>query len=104
MHFLLMIWIGVCAAGAALSVKSVIVLGARSPLTRLGWFATALYFAIEACDAVRAKPAPAHADYLALALLTVAFVAAGVRDEPQAEPWWWPTGTGLTGRERRAHK
>jgi hypothetical protein len=36
-----------------------------------------------------------------LLVLTVAFVVAGVRDERQAEPWWWPTHTGPTRAEKR---
>jgi hypothetical protein len=35
--------------------------------------------------------APFHADYACVALLTIAFIVAGIRKEPQAIPWWWPT-------------
>jgi hypothetical protein len=97
-------WLAVCAAGFALSVKSISVLGRRSARTVAGWVATAAYFLIAGADAVRGRPAPAHLDYVALALLTVAFVAAGIGDEPQAEPWWWPSGAGPTGAERRARR
>jgi len=31
----------------------------------------------------------------------VAFVIAGIKDEAQAEPWWWPRGRGPTRAERR---
>ena len=97
MHLLLIVWLAICAAGAALSVRSIAVLGGPSPLTRLGWLATLAYFGLSAYDAARAVAAPAHADYLLLAALLLAFVVAGLRDEPQAEPWWWPTGAGEDG-------
>ena len=97
----LFLWSVVCLGGVALSVRSVAVLRSRSPWTIAGWCFTALYFAVAGIDALRAKPAAAHLDYVALALLALTFVIAGLRDEPQAEPWWWPTVAGLTGRERR---
>ncbi len=77
-------------------------LGSRSRWTAGGWVITAVYFAVAAYDAVRAQHAPAHLDYVALALLTICFVIAGRRDEPQAEPWYWPRFVGQTGAERRA--
>jgi hypothetical protein len=99
----LLIWLVLCAAGTALSCKSVIVLGTRSRWTQVGWAATAGYFIIAGGKAATGT-AFAHVDYGALALLTVAFVVAGMRDEPQAEPWWWPTHAGPTGRERRERR
>jgi hypothetical protein len=45
---------------------------------------------------------PLHLEYVCLAALTVAFIVAGVRDEAQAEPWWWPTHLGTTRRERKS--
>jgi hypothetical protein len=81
------VWFAACLLGAALSLKSIAVLRTRSAWTIAGWAATAVYFAV---------------DYIVLGLLTICFVVAGVRDEPQAEPWWCPTHAGLTGAERRA--
>lgn len=101
MPILSLLWILVCLAGIVLSVKSIVVLGPRSPATRLGWLSTAIYFAIATADALRSAAAPFHIDYIALGALTVAFVLAAIRDEPQAEPWWWPERAGLTGAERR---
>lgn len=95
------LWILICIAGLGLACKSVSVLGKRSRATTIGWLLTAAYFALAAIDAVRAASAPLHIDYIALAGLTGAFIVAGVRDEPQAEPWWWPAKSGLTGAERR---
>jgi hypothetical protein len=43
----------------------------------------------------------AYAGYACIALLTIAFVVAGVRDEPQAEPWWWPRRVGSTRAEKQ---
>ncbi len=96
------VWFAACLLGAVLSLKSIAVLRMRSVWTLAGWAATAVYFAIEAVAVARATHPPIHADYIALGLLTLCFVVAGIRDEPQAEPWWWPTHAGLTGAERRA--
>ncbi len=104
MNLWLVLWSVVCLAGLALSVRSAAVLRSPSAWTIAGWCFTALYFGIAGGDALRAAPAPAHVDYVALALLVAAFVIAGLRDEPQAEPWWWPGHAGLTGAERRARK
>lgn len=104
MSIVSVIWILTCVVGFALSLKSAAVLGARSRATVVGWLATALYFIIAAIDGVRGRSAPAHVDYVALAILTIAFVVAGVRDEAQAEPWWWPSTVGLTGAQRRARE
>jgi hypothetical protein len=98
----LAVWLATCALGFALSLKSVSVLGSRSRWTAAGWLLTAFYFAIAAYDAARAAHAPGHLDYVALALLTICFIVAGRRDEPQAEPWYWPRAAGRTGAERRA--
>ena len=93
-------WLVACLAGIALSLKSASVLGARSRWTAIGWWLTLAYFALAIPRAWGAY-APLHVEYVALAALVVAFVAAGRADEPQAEPWWWPTHAGLTGAERR---
>ncbi len=102
MNLGLAVWLTTCALGFALSLKSVSVLGPRSRWTAAGWAFTAIYFAIAAYDAARAAHASAHLDYVDLAILTICFIIAGRRDEPQAEPWYWPTFTGQTGAERRA--
>jgi len=78
------------------------VLGSGSRATQVGWIATAAYFAIAADDAARRTHAPFFADDIALGVLTIAFIVAGRRDEPQAEPWYRPTHAGLTGAQRRA--
>ncbi len=73
-----------------------IVLGRAAPWTSIGWLLTIVYF-LEVIVKTSVLPAlPAYAEYAALALLAVAFVIAGVRDEPQAEPWWWPNRLGST--------
>lgn len=90
-------------AVAALAVRSMAVLGAQAPWTSLGWFWT-LGYCVPA--AIRfAGLSTSHtlivAANVALVFLIVAFVVAGVRDEPQAEPWWWPAGVGLTRAQKR---
>jgi hypothetical protein len=90
---------------AILSLRSLQFTWKISPWTSVGWAATALYCLY---DLIRllvqpeggAFPILPHADYGLLILLTIAFIAAGVRDERQAEPWYWPTGRGPTRAER----
>ena len=83
-------WEALCLAGFVLSLKSMSVLRARSAYTYAGWLFTALYFVAAALKAAGVWSPPFHLEYACLALLTIAFVVAGVRREPQAEPWWWP--------------
>ena len=88
---------------AALSLRSIAVLRTRAPWTSAGWAGTLAYCVaavVEFSNEALHRPAALIA-YAFLFALTVAFVIAGVRDEPQAEPWWWPTRAGLTRAERR---
>lgn len=88
------------AALAAISLKSVAVLGRGSPWTSAGWGLTVLYAAIVAAEFVYGRRI-AVAGYADLVALSIAFVVAGVRDERQATPWYWPTGLLASRRERR---
>ncbi len=88
---------------AVLAVRSLLVLGTRAPLTSLGWLGTFGYCVpagIRFTGLVTASTLTYVADGF-LVLLAAAFVVAGIRDEPQAEPWWWPTGVGLTRAQKR---
>jgi hypothetical protein len=87
--------------GIALSVKSVAVLGRDAPWTSAGWLATALYLSAAIVKATVAPTLPSAAEYAVLVALTAAFVVAGIRDERQAEPWWWPSRRGTTRAEKR---
>jgi len=40
-------------------------------------------------------------EYWAIGAILIAFVVAGLKDEPQSEPWWWPVRAGGTRAERR---
>ncbi len=91
----------ICGLGIALSVKSIAVLGRDAPWTSAGWWLTVLYFIAVIAKATLAPALPAYAEYTILAALTIVFLVAGVRDERQAEPWWWPTGRGATRAEKR---
>ena len=93
-------WLLVCLAGAALSVKSISVLDARSRWTAAGWWFTLAYFVLAGYAAAAGSHLPLRPEYWALGALTVTFVVAGVKDEPQAEPWWWPSRASATRRER----
>lgn len=94
----------VCALGLALSLKSASVLRGRSRWTIFGWLATSAYLASAGVAAARSTHPPFYLDDVALVALTIGFVVAGIRDEPQAEPWWWPTHAGPTGAERRTNR
>jgi hypothetical protein len=89
---------------AALSARSIAVLRGAAPWTSAGWAGTLGYCAaaaVEFSSDTLHRPA-AYVAYFFLLTLTVAFVVAGVRDERQAEPWWWPTHPGPTRAEKRA--
>jgi hypothetical protein len=89
---------------AVLSVRSIVVLRGVAPWTSAGWAGTLGYcFAagVEYGDDALHRPA-AMVAYAFVVLLAVAFVVAGVRDERQAEPWWWPTRAGRTRAEKRS--
>lgn len=88
---------------AVLSVRSIWIARQRAPLTTAAWAAT---FAYCIAAGVELSSAPAHqvasiVGYVFLVVLAVTFAIAGVRDEPQPEPWWWPVKLGRTRAERR---
>lgn len=89
----------------ALAVRSMLVLGRRAPATGLGWLFTAAYGVAAALKYGSPDPvyhaAAGTVAFGTLVPLSIAFVVAGVRDEPQAEPWWWPRRIGRTRAERR---
>jgi tryptophan-rich sensory protein len=93
------------AALAVLSLRSLQFTWKHSPWTSVGWAATLAYCLY---DVARLAFVPEgqnfgvlpHADWGLLLLLTIAFIVAGVRDERQAEPWYWPRGRGATRGER----
>ncbi len=90
------------AALAVLSIRSIAVLRSRAPWTTAGWAGTLAYCiaaVVEFSNEAAHRPAALIA-YACLLALAIAFVVAGVRDEPQAEPWWWPTHVGPTRAER----
>ena len=94
-------WLAACCALGILSLGSARYLDARSRATQVGWIATFVYCVITAAALVARAHVPLHADDLVLVVLAIAFIVAGRRDEPQAEPWYWPTHVGPTGAERR---
>jgi hypothetical protein len=95
------IFIIVCLLGIALSIKSLIVLGSAAPWTSAGWWLTVVYFVAVSVKAAGAYPVSSYLEYGVLAALAIAFVVAGVRDERQAQPWWWPTERSGTRAEKR---
>lgn len=88
---------------AVLAVRSALMLRRRSPLSALGWMlaigyglASAVEFAVPALHHVAGQVA-----YGFLLALALAFIAGGIRDEPQAEPLLWPVRIGKTRAKRR---
>jgi hypothetical protein len=92
----------ICLLGIAVCAKTIAVLRSGAPWTSGAWALTALYFVAVLVKVTLVPHLPGTLEYAILAALTVAFVVAGVRDEPQAEPWWWPNRLGLTRAQRRA--
>lgn len=87
-----------CVGAAALAIvglKSIAVLArVGSPWTLAGWAFSTLYCVLIIGRLIAQAPAlPFHIEYVALALMVVAFLVAGIRREPQADPWWWPSRT-----------
>jgi hypothetical protein len=98
----LIAWCLICAAGLALSARSAVVLRRGSPWSLAGWLASAAYFALALAVVARPLTVLRFGEVAVLVVVVGGFVVAGVRDERQAEPWWWPEHPGMTGRERRA--
>ena len=82
----------VAAALAILGLRSIAALHqARSPWTLTGWVLSTAYCVFAVVRLAFGVPAaPWHVEYVDLAIMAGAFVVAGFRREPQAEPWWWP--------------
>jgi uncharacterized membrane protein len=90
----------ICVLGIALSVRSLVVLERKALWTSAGWLLTAIYLVAVVVKATLLPALPIYAENAALAALTIAFIVAGLRDERQAEPWWWPNHRGETRAER----
>jgi hypothetical protein len=93
------------AALAAISLRSMQFTWKVSPWTSVGWAATVVYCLFDLARIVLLPPGQnfpvlPHADWGMLLVLTAAFIIAGVRDERQAEPWYWPRGRGATRAEK----
>lgn len=95
-----LIYVALLTALTVLSLRSLAVLGRAAPWTSAGWAATIAYDCTASGELLAGVHAPLHLPYWFLAALIVAFVAGGVRDEPQADPWWWPGRLGPTRAQR----
>ncbi len=98
---LAIVYAAVLTALTIISIKTLIVLETASPFTSAGWAFTILYDCTATAEIVTRTHAPFALGYVFLAALIIAFAIAGVRDEAQADPWWWPRALGLTRAERR---
>ena len=88
---------------AALSMRSIVIIGRRAPWTSAGWIGTLGYCIASTLEYSGApmRTIWAAVSYACIVALTAAFIVAGVRDEAQAEPWWWPREVGPTRKQRR---
>jgi hypothetical protein len=89
---------------SVLSLRTLAVLRTSAPWTSAGWAFTIGYDCAATVEIVAHVHLPLHLAYWFLAALIVAFVIAGVRDEPQGDPWWWPTRLAATRAERNAQR
>lgn len=87
------VFVALLVALAVVSFKSLAVVGAHSPWTSMGWWTTAVYCAMTVDELVRHTHIAWHLPYWDLGVMAAAFVVAGLRREPQADPWWWPART-----------
>jgi uncharacterized membrane protein YhaH (DUF805 family) len=85
---------------AALSVRSALVVRRVAPWTAAGWWLTVAYCVVVIVPLVGGPRLPFHGEYAFLIALAIAFVVAGVRDEPQAEPWYLPRAPGPRRADR----
>jgi hypothetical protein len=92
----------ICLFGIAVCAKTIAVLGRYAPWTSSAWFLTALYFIAVLGKVMHERQLAGWVGYAPLVGLTIAFLVAGIRDEPQAEPWWWPKRRGQTRAQRSA--
>jgi hypothetical protein len=90
-------------AVVVVAVRSLRLVAGRAACTTIGWVFVVGY---GAAGAVKFSTPPLHqaagiAMTACLVGMAAAFVAAGVRDEPQAEPLLWPQRLGRTRAQRR---
>ena len=96
-----LVYVALLTLLTVLSIRTLVVLKAAALFTSAGWAFTILYDCTATAEIVAHTHAPFALGYVFLVALIVAFVVAGIRDEPQADPWWWPRALGLTRAERR---
>jgi hypothetical protein len=94
-------YLALLTALTILSLRTIVILKREAPWTTAGWACTILYDCGASSEILSHTHMPLHAPYIALAALIVAFLVAGVRDEPQGDPWWWPSRLALTRAERQ---
>lgn len=95
------LYLAVDGFGLLVCIRSLLVLRAGSPWTLAGWACAGVYFAILFVRAATGWPVGAQP---LIVVCAVAFAIGAIRDERQAEPWWWPRTLGRTRAERRARE
>jgi hypothetical protein len=90
------------AFGLILSVRSIFILQRGSPWMSAGWAVAAVYFITLFLHNLKGSATlGAPGEYALVLAVAVVWIVAVVRDEPQAEPWWWPRYRAQTRAEKR---
>lgn len=91
-------------AVCVIAIRTLTVLGRRSPFTSAGWASTVVCAGSAALRYLSDGPAgglPLLISEIFFGILTVTFITGAFRDEPQAEPLIWPRRIGLTRAQKR---
>lgn len=92
------------AFGILLSLRSIFILRGASPWMAIGWAGAALYFLVLFIRNLNGATVGSAREYAIVLFIAVVWIVAVVRDEPQAEPWWWPRKRGPTRAERAKNR
>ena len=94
--------LAVDAFGFLLSLRSIFILRTVSPWMTAGWAVAAIYFVTLFVHNLNGRVTfGALPEYALVLIVAVVWIVAVVRDEPQAEPWWWPRHRAQTRAEKR---
>ena len=94
------LYVAVLTVLTVISLRTLNLLDKKTPWTIFGWAFTVCYDCTASEEIIGHTHLPLHLPYWFLAGLIVAFVVAGIRDEPQPEPWWWPRRIGPSRAQR----
>jgi hypothetical protein len=88
------------AFGVLLSLQSIYILRGAAPWMSVGWAGAAVYFVVLFVRNLNGATIGPVFEYALILFVAIVWIVGVVRDEPQAEPWWWPRKRGPTRAER----